>query len=259
MPFTLSHTLAAVPLRRLLGKRAVPSALVIGTMVPDFRHLIPRFDFLATHTFGALLWFVLPVGLATYLLFHSLLSEPALALLPLSVRRRMGRFIRSSPSELRPGLLAVVVCLVVGAISHLAWDGVTHRETFVVDHFHGVFAAVLWHRGHHYLFVYSVIQYGTSALGLVLLVAWCRRWLARQPIDESIGPAATASERAVGVCLVVGAPVLALLVRFVAMLLGGQWVGMAAGLAVRLAARVFVVSALVFALVWRLRHGRAAA
>ncbi|HSZ80637.1 MAG TPA: DUF4184 family protein, partial [Polyangia bacterium] len=164
----------------------------------------------------------------------------------------------SSP-ERPPGILAVVVSLVVGAASHLVWDGFTHRETFVVDHFHGVFAAVLWHRGHHYLFVYALIQYGTSALGLVLVVAWCRGWLARQPVDESIGRAGTAAERAVGVALVVGAPALSLIGRFFAMLLDGQWIGMAAGLAVRLAARVLVGGLLVFALAWRLRHRRAAA
>jgi len=260
MPFTVAHTITAVPLRRLLGKRAVPSALVIGAMVPDFRHLIPRLDALGTHTLAALLWFALPVGLATYLLFHALLREPALALLPVAVRRRMGRFIRSSfrSREPRPALVRVALCLIIGAASHLAWDELTHRGT-VVEHFSGFFYTILWRRGRHCLYVYTLIQYGSSVVGVVVLVAWCRRWLARQPVDESIGPAGTAGERALGVVLVLGAPVLALLATLVVALRGGQWIGVATGSAVRTGVRAFAVGALVFALVWRLRHRRVVA
>jgi Domain of unknown function (DUF4184) len=258
MPFTVAHTITAVPLRRLLGKRAVPSALVIGAMVPDFRHLIPGLDALGTHTLAALLWFALPVGLATYLLFHAMLREPALALLPVAIRRRMGRFIRPAAGEPRPGLVGVALCLIIGAVSHLAWDELTHRGT-VVEHFSGFFYTILWHRRRHCLYVYTLIQYGSSVVGLVLLVAWCRRWLARQPVDESIGPAGTAAERALGVVLVLGAPVVTLLAALVGALYGGQWIGMATGFAVRIGVRVFTVGALVFAFVWRLRHRRVVA
>jgi uncharacterized protein DUF4184 len=257
MPFTVAHTITAVPLRRLFGKRAVPSALVIGAMVPDFRHLVPGLDSLGTHTLAALFWFALPVGLATYLLFHAMLREPALALLPVAVRRRMGRFIRSPPGEPRPGLVRVALCLIIGAASHLAWDELTHRGT-VVEHFAGFFYTVLWHRRRHYLYIYTLIQYGSSVVGLVVLAAWCRRWLARQPVDESIEPTGTAAERALGVVLVVGLPGLALLAEFAAAVRAGQWIGMATGLGVRIAMRVFAVDVLVFGLVWRLRHRRVA-
>jgi hypothetical protein len=259
MPFTLAHTITAIPLRRLLGKRAVPSALVIGAMVPDFRHLIPRFDSLPTHTLASLLWFTLPVGLATYWLFHAVLREPALALLPLGVRKRMGRLLRSPTTEPRPGLVLVALCVVIGALSHLAWDGLTHRDTFFVEHFYGFFCTILWRRGRHCLYVYRLIQYASSIVGSIVLLEWCRRWLARQPVDESIGPGGTAAERALGVTLVVGLPGLASLARFVAALLGHQWIGMAAGLAVKVAMRAVAVGILVFGLVWRLRHRRVVA
>ncbi|HEX4404485.1 MAG TPA: DUF4184 family protein [Polyangia bacterium] len=259
MPFTVAHTITAIPLRRLVGRRAVPSALVIGAMVPDFRHLVPRFDSLGTHTLASLLWFTLPVGLATYLLYDAVLREPALTLLPLAIRRRMGRFIRPPETGPRPSLVLVALCLVIGALTHLAWDELTHRETFVVEHFQRFFCVTLWHRGRHYLYVYRVIQYGSSVAGLVVLAAWCRRWLARQPVDESIGPGGTAVERALGVALVLGLPVIAVLVELVVALRAGQWIGLAAGYSVKIAMRSFAVGVLAFALVSHVRRRRVAA
>ena len=41
MAFTPAHAAAAVPLHRLLGSRAVLSALVIGSMTPDFAYFLP--------------------------------------------------------------------------------------------------------------------------------------------------------------------------------------------------------------------------
>ena len=109
MPFTASHVIAAVPLRRLLARRAVTSALVIGTMVPDFRHFIPVIPghaHLPTHFVSALLWFALPVGLVTYFVFERLLRAPAVALLPVFVRQRLGaRLAPPTPAEEPPPVI----------------------------------------------------------------------------------------------------------------------------------------------------------
>ncbi len=264
MPFTVAHTITAVPLRRLFGKRAVPSALVIGAMVPDFRHLVPGLDSLGTHTLAALVWFSLPVGLATYALFQTALRAPALAVLPLSVRQRLGRFIRPTSARVAPPLAAVALCVLVGAVSHLAWDELTHRGT-VVEHFSGFFYTVLWHRRRHYLYIYTLIQYGSSVLGFVLLVAWCRRWLAAQPLDETIGPGASPLARAVAVVLLFVAPTTASIVRFFFVVRARVPLRDAPAVAVWQAGRAFAVGVLVgavdvlvFALVWRLRHRRVA-
>lgn len=244
MPFTVSHTIAAVPLRRLLGKRAVVSALVIGTVVPDYRHFLPELSDLGTHSLAALIWFALPVGVATYLLFHAWLEEPALALLPLSVRRRLGRFI--SPAAPSPGapLAAVALCVIVGAATHIAWDHLTQR----------IFSGkLLWHRGRQYIYVYDVLQQGSSLVGLALLVVWCRRWLAAQPVDEKIGPGCSPSERALGLTLVVAAPTVAVTAGVVTALRGRHSVTTAIELGARAGGMVFAVGVLLFALAWRLR------
>jgi hypothetical protein len=244
MPFTVSHALAAVPLRRALGPRAVPSALVIGTMVPDFWYFIPVVDRLDSHSFPALFWFALPVGLATYLLFHLWLREPALALLPPGVRSRVGA-LASGP---RPPWPAVAAGLLAGAASHIAWDVPTHATT-TWDPCRTVVATI----GRHHVPLYSVLQHGSSVGGLVLLGAWCRRWLAARPVDDSVGAVGSPATRWAAVALLLVVPPLAAIARFMFAARHGEGVRHAGGLAVRTGGLVFGATAVLLATTWHAR------
>jgi hypothetical protein len=77
LPFTFAHSAAAVPLRHVLGRFGVLSALVIGSIAPDLAFVLPigvaRLD---SHSLAGLFWFCLPAGLLTYLLFHRVLKGP---------------------------------------------------------------------------------------------------------------------------------------------------------------------------------------
>jgi len=252
MPFSLAHTVAVPPLRRLLGRRAVTSALVIGSVVPDYRHFIPRHHHLDTHTFAAIVWFALPLGLASFFVFHAWLREPAVALLPLAVRRRLGRLLETP--EARPALALVALSIAVGALVHIFWDAFTHRRTFVVDAFPGLFCRVVWTHGAYVLRVYGVLQHLSSLVGMSVLAAWGWRWLARQPIDETIGPGATPGERAAALAFVVVAPAVALAARYAQLRSAGTTVRDAAALAVSIGGDAFALAAVGFALVWRRRR-----
>ena len=61
MPFTVSHAAAALPFRRA---RLVTSALVVGTMAPDFEYFLPlKTHDTFGHTFPGILVLTLPVAL----------------------------------------------------------------------------------------------------------------------------------------------------------------------------------------------------
>ena len=258
MPFTVSHVITSVPLRRLLARRAVASALVIGTLVPDYRHFIPGHDRLGTHDLAAILWFALPVGLASYFVFHALLRAPALALLPVSIRQRLGAFMTRPPASERPSLADVALSLMAGAASHLGWDAFTHHKTFVVEAFPAFFYRVFWRHGSWQLFGYGVLQHVSSLVGLWLLVAWCRRWLARQPADETIGAAATVAERVAALGVLFVAPAIALVARFVLSVHAGLPGREAAPQAVCAAGIVLALGVTGYGLVWR-THDRGVA
>jgi len=127
MPFTISHTAVVLPFSRLLARRHLLSATVIGAMVPDFRIFflgIPRVE---THSTISLVTFCLPVGLITYWVFERLIKTPIVQVLP------EGPYARWRPHamegdirSLRQWLMAAFGIL-AGAVSHLVWDGFTHE------------------------------------------------------------------------------------------------------------------------------------
>jgi hypothetical protein len=263
MPFTPSHVIAAVPLRRLLARRAVTSALVIGTMVPDFRHFIPVIPgraHLPTHHLSALIWFALPVGLFTYFVFERLLRAPATALLPVFVRQRMGPLLATPAPAERPPLADVALSLIIGAASHILWDMFTHRRMLVTDAFPSFFYRVFYRRGTWELFGYGIMQHASSLVGLLLLAAWWRRWIARQTVDVTIGPGATPDERKVALLVAVVAPAIALIAEFVFLTVHvGLLKRKAVPLSASAAGIVLTVGAVAYAIVWQRRHHGASA
>jgi len=129
MPYTISHVAVVVPISRLLARMRVLSAVVIGSMVPDFGYLMPiRLARFETHSLLALATFCLPVGIVSYWVFQRLMKTPLVSVLPDQVYMRWRPY--SAPASwgsLRQWVLAV--CGVLGgAVVHLAWDAFTHQE-----------------------------------------------------------------------------------------------------------------------------------
>jgi Domain of unknown function (DUF4184) len=127
VPYPFAHPAAVLPLVPLMGRFAVPSALAIGSITPDLWHLVPFADRADSHSAAALLWFCLPAGLLAYALFHLLLKQPLIALL----WPRLGAFAcKGFP---RSRWYAVVASLLVGALTHLVWDAITHANDHTIQ------------------------------------------------------------------------------------------------------------------------------
>lgn len=181
MPFTLAHPAAAVPLRRALGRKAVFSALVIGSMVPDFWYFAPfaltRAD---THGVAGLFWFCVPAGVLVYLAYHAIVKVPLFELLPEGLARRLAAGPAGSPGFPRASAFIVVANLFLGALTHLAWDALTHQGS-VVDRVPAL-RARLFSIGSYEAYGYSVLQHASTVAALVLLVWWSWRWWRLAPL-----------------------------------------------------------------------------
>ena len=139
-----------------MGRFAVPSALAIGSIAPDLWHLVPLVSRADSHSPAAVLWFCLPAGLLAYVLFHLVLKAPLIAL----AWPRLGAFACDGLPNAR--WHAVVVSLLVGALTHLAWDALTHTN----DH---TMQDPNW------------FQHANTALGTAILGWWIWRRLRRVP------------------------------------------------------------------------------
>jgi hypothetical protein len=151
VPYTFAHPAAVLPLARPMGRFAVPSALAIGSMVPDLWYFVPFVLRADSHSVAALLWFCLPAGLAAYALFHLLLKEPLIALLCPRLQVFTCAGLPAVPWR------CVAASLLAGAITHVAWDALTHVE------------------GHRWL------QHASTALGTLVLAWWAWRKLREAP------------------------------------------------------------------------------
>jgi hypothetical protein len=157
MPYPFAHPAAILPLLRPLGRFAVPSALAIGSIAPDFWYLAPGLARDASHGAAGLFWFCVPAGLLAYLAFHLLLKLPLLALAPPALAARLAA--AAAKGLPRAGWAAVVACLLAGAATHLLWDALTH-DRYVVNGF-------------------QALQHASTLAGSLVLALWLRSWYRR--------------------------------------------------------------------------------
>jgi hypothetical protein len=172
MPFTISHVAVVLPFSRLLARRSLLSAVVIGAMVPDFGLFFPwrvyRFE---THSVPGLLSFCLPVGLFTYWVFQYLLKTPLMEVLPDGPAARWRPF--SSPAEISSGLqwLLAASGLLAGAVTHLVWDAFTHEGARGVRMIPWLEDPVV-EIGNHHMAGVRLLQNGSSLVGLVIVLGF---------------------------------------------------------------------------------------
>jgi hypothetical protein len=191
MPFTAAHPLAVMPLLRGRHLGLDPTCLVIGSMAPDFEYFA-RVEMRSTisHTVRGLWQWNLPVALAVAVLTHALIKWPMLLAAPAVIARRALRDV-AAPWRVRWGPAALASCAVsavLGAATHLVWDGLTHANGWGPSRFHALSAKlVLPAIGP--VVLHRLLQHTSTAIGLIGLGALAVRWLRRaRPTALPEGP-----------------------------------------------------------------------
>lgn len=198
MPFVLAHPVAVLPLQRTLGGRLDPAALVVGSMTPDLALFVPLGVARAqSHSLLGLLWFGLPVGVAAYVFFH-LIVAPLLVRVMEPRREDPGR---SWPTGWAHGAIParpagfVLLSLLLGGGTHLLWDAFTHGSGAAVRWLPAL-RDPLFDLGGYRVFVYKLLQHGSSLAGVALLawMAWRARCATRADTDVDAETEAAAVE-----------------------------------------------------------------
>ena len=189
MPFTPSHAVVALPFVRT---RLVPAAVAVGAMTPDLplfvRGMVP--DYTMTHN---PMWLPVTtvVAFGLLLVWRCALRPAARELAPLPVAARLPeQWDAGASAALRETIGAgasarvwLVVSLVLGVATHIAWDLLTHegraggRLFPVLEQSWGPLPAVKW------------LQHASSAFGLLVLFVFAVVWLIRRspgPIVRSV-------------------------------------------------------------------------
>jgi len=177
VPITPAHAAAAWPLHAV-ARRLPLAALVIGTFSPDLEYMLrlrPVGKF--GHSPLGLVVFCVPV---TLLLFWGWRAwvRPALApLLPAGLRHALEAPDPGRRTDVVP--LAVIAAL-LGAASHVFWDGFTHGTGW------GVALIPFLSRMSPQFQIqwFSVAQFASSVFGMLVIVAWLAVTWFRVPAAE---------------------------------------------------------------------------
>ncbi|MFC4123457.1 DUF4184 family protein [Nocardia rhizosphaerae] len=156
MPFTLAHPVAVLPFARLLP---LP-ALIAGSIAPDAVYYLPiPFDGSLTHSATGVFGPDVLVGLAL-LLAGRISVAPARGLF--ASRLSLPRQAISGGPVLLAG--SIVLAVVLGAATHVAWDSCTQATGFAVRHW-----PLLRTRVHGPHLTYNILGYLSSVLGTATL------------------------------------------------------------------------------------------
>jgi hypothetical protein len=254
MPYAFAHPAAVIPLHRLLGRYAVPSALALGSVVPDAWYLLPFLARGDTHGAWGLVWFCLPAGLFAYAAFHLVFKAPVLALLPPAIAGRLCAYAcRGLPSAPWPSVLA---CLALGSATHVAWDALTHRGALTIA-FPALESAI--RIGPYSVFPYQVLQHASTLLGAAFLAGWIALKLRAVPAAPLHRPSVGSLPR-VALLAVIG---VAASLSFAGTLLEASFTytrieeaRTALRAAALIAASVTGAILVVYCVLWRIRQGR---
>jgi hypothetical protein len=185
VPFTASHPAAVLPLVRL---GLMPSALVIGSMVPDLSYYLPiPVNSAVTHSAIGIPTLDLLLGLLSFAIWWLLVAPLAVALASAGLRARLPvpamPVAEPAAVSVRPWrragyLLMLVLSLSAGATTHVVWDEFTHVGRFGYRH-------VAWLADPHGpLPGYRWAQYGSTVLGAVVIVLALHRWWGSAPVTD---------------------------------------------------------------------------
>lgn len=175
MPFTPSHAVIALPFIRT---PLVPAAIAVGAMTPD----LPLFlrgiglPYSFTHDLGAVP-VTAAVALMLFLIWRVVMRPAVGELVPLGVARRLpeewstsGRAAAASAVGAGSGRRLYPVwlgaSLILGVVSHIAWDLYTHEGRWGVDAFPVL--DEMWGP----LSGYKWLQHGSSIIGLLVIGVW---------------------------------------------------------------------------------------
>lgn len=176
MPFTFAHPAIMLPLGRSAGKYLSMTGLVIGSMMPDFEYFIRfRLSSDISHSISGLFFFCLPLGMYLARLFHCVVRNELIDALPDPLFQR---FVHHKEFDWRDYKRShrwmVYLSVLIGALSHIAWDGFTHENGYVAGYW-SFWANATADLGDFSLPLYKVMQHAGSFLGLSYICLWIKQ------------------------------------------------------------------------------------
>jgi hypothetical protein len=170
MPFTPAHTALVLPFLR--SKYCSATALIIGSMAPDFEYFFTMNDKSSHgHTFAGIFYFDIPVVIFIGFVFHRFVKVNLINNLPAFLQRKLNDLKRFQYEHYLKGHWpAFIGSAIIGSMSHLLWDSFTHPDTFIVNNFE-IYKTIVPLHGARYPLYYA-LQVASSYIGLFIVILY---------------------------------------------------------------------------------------
>ncbi len=135
MPFTFSHPAIILPFALFPKDKISMTGLVIGSLSPDFEYFIRmkiQSDY--SHNLVGLFLFDLPMSILLAFIFHNIVRNTLYENLPKFIKSKLIRFMQFNWNQyFIKNYFAVIISILIGAVSHIFWDSFTHFEGYFVN------------------------------------------------------------------------------------------------------------------------------
>lgn len=183
MPFTPAHPAIVVLLVRWFPNWFSLSALVVGSLSPDFEYFVRlRPARSISHDLIGIPLLCVPTGLLVFIVFERIMKRPLLRILPLGLQARLQHYAKPTPLKSPQDWLIVLGSLALGALSHLFWDAWTHDNGWFVARLPLLSQEVLPN-----LRIFKIFQHMSTLIGLSLLSYWSVNAIRQTPPESLEG------------------------------------------------------------------------
>ncbi|SHJ95759.1 DUF4184 family protein [Tepidibacter formicigenes] len=172
MPFTFAHPSIVLPFLIKRTKYLDFTALVIGTMAPDFEYFIYfRPKQIVGHTFLGQLYFNLPIVFIVACIYHYILKKVVILNLPKPYCNKY-YYLTKRSWRINSLFKFIVFCYsaILGSFTHLFWDSFTHKTGFFVKNI-GLLTKYI-DIANFKIPIYKILQHGSTVLGFVVIIMY---------------------------------------------------------------------------------------
>ena len=173
MPFTPAHPAIVLPLLRVNPNLVSATALIIGSMAPDFEYFFKMsVSSQHSHTLWGILYFDIPITILLAFLFHQVVKRNLIANLPAFFQCRFQPMIELDfKTYFKSHGWVVIISAGIGSASHIFWDSFTHGEAYFVRHISYYKYVFIPFDGVRYPLFYALQQFSTF-VGLAIVCTY---------------------------------------------------------------------------------------
>lgn len=135
MPFTFSHPAIILPLAKINQKYISTTALVAGSMAPDFEYFVNmQMKQVHGHTISGMFYYDLPMALIMCFLFHFTIRDAIIKYSPIPLKRELNEYYGYNwVHRFKSHWYIIILSSIIGIASHLFWDSFTHEGRYFVE------------------------------------------------------------------------------------------------------------------------------